>query len=268
VVVVVSVLALVAGALTAVYLPGSSHGGLSIQAAGSSGSLRHYPWWDPRGWFGGGGGAPSTHAIADYKPAVGRPPGHVAGQGAGKPAHRVRRLPARDGYTQVYQMSDGTVQAVISAGPVNYRRASGAWAPVSTAVRPSSRPGYAYQNTANTFQSFFGSAAGELVRFDAPGGGWVTIGISGARSLRPAASGDTVTYAGVAPGVSLSYQVTPQSLTEKITLASAAAAASLASLRFSVRTGGGLTPAAQRDGSIALTGYRSGRPRRRRCGRC
>jgi YD repeat-containing protein len=56
----------------------------------------------------------------------------------------------------------------------------------------------------------------------------------------------------------LSYQVTPQSLKETITLASAAAASSLAGLRFSVRAGGGLTPAAQRDGSIALT--RDGAP--------
>ena len=257
VIVPVAVLALLAGGLPAV-LGGSgtpARPGLAVQAPGSNGSARSHHWWDPRGWFGGGGsGAPSSHAIADWKPAAGRPPGRVAGDGPHKAAHRVRELPAkRDAYTRVYQMSDGTQQAVVSAGPMNYRTSSGAWAPISTAVRPSARPGYRYQDTANTFGSFFGSTASQLVRFDAPGGGWVTIGVSGARQLRPAASGDSVTYAGVAPGVSLSYQVTPQALKERITLASPAAASSLAALRFTVRAGGGLTPAALRDGSIALT---------------
>src|SRR5215471_861843 len=257
VIILVAVLALLAGGLPAV-LGGSgtpSRPGLAVQPPGSNGSVQSHHWWDPRGWFGGGGGggAPSSRAIADWRSAAGRPPGHVAGQGPHKSAHRVRQLPATNGYTRVYQMSDGTEQAVLSAGPVNYQAPSRAWAPISTAVRPSALHGYQYQNTTNTFQSFFGSAAGQLVRFNAPGGGWLTIGISGARSLRPVVSGDSVTYAGVAPGVSLSYRVTQQSLKERIILASPAAASSLASLRFTVRAGGGLTPAALRDGSIALT---------------
>src|SRR5215469_5732091 len=253
IIIVTVVLAAIAAMLVPVSFPAPDQG-LAIQAPGSSGSLGSpASWWDPRGWFGGGGGgASASHAIAAYKPAAGRPPGDVAGQDPHKPAHRVRQLPARDGYTQLYQMSDGTEQAVVSAGPVNYQAPSGAWAPISTAVRPSRQPGYSLQNTTSAFQSFFGSAAGQLVRFSAPGGGWVTIGVSGARSLHPAARGDTVTYAGVAQGVSLSYEVTPQSLVEKIILASPGAAAALAGLRFTVRTGGGLTPVAQRDGSIAL----------------
>ena len=254
--VLVAVLALLAGGLPALLSQpsgGGSHGGLAVQAPGSNGSVHSLPWWDPRSWFGGGGGAPATHAIADYKPAAGRPPGQVAGQGPHKRAHRVRQLPAKGQYTQVYQMSDGTEQAVVSAGPVNYQAPSGAWAPISTAVKSSSQPGYKYQNTTNTFQSFFGATASQLVRFNAPGGGWLTIGVAGARALRPVVSGDTVSYAGIAPGVSLSYEVTRQSLKERITLASATAASSLASLRFSVRAGGGLTPAALPDGSIALT---------------
>src|SRR5262249_36236768 len=100
---------------------------------------------------------------------------------------------------------------------------------------------------------YFGASAGQLIRFDAPGGGWVIIAVRGARQLRPAAGGDTVTYPGVAPGVSLSYRVTPQALKERITLASPAAASALAAVRVAVRAGGGLAPVALRDGSIALT---------------
>src|SRR5262245_16482517 len=95
VIILVAVLALLAGGLPAV-LGGSgtpSRPGLTVQAPGSNGSVQSHHWWDPRGWFGGGGGggggAPSSHAIAAWKPAAGRPPGHVAGQGPHQPAHRV-----------------------------------------------------------------------------------------------------------------------------------------------------------------------------------
>ncbi|HEX6453541.1 MAG TPA: hypothetical protein VF060_29260, partial [Trebonia sp.] len=253
-VVLVVVLGLLAGGLPAlVASPGSgSHPGLTAQAPGSSGSVHSLPWWDPRGWFGGGGGAPAAHAIAGYKPAAGRPAGHVAGQGPRRPAHRVGEVTsARTQFSRTYALSDGTRQQVISAAPVNYRTPSGGWAPISTAVVKSSRAGYAFQNVTGAYRSFFGSSS-QLVRFELPGQGWAVIGLAGAHVPAPKASGDTVTYAGVAPGVSLSYEVTPQSLVERITLASPAAAKSLSSLRFTVQTGGGLVPRAGKDGSITL----------------
>jgi hypothetical protein len=123
----------------------------------------------------------------------------------------------------------GTLQAVISGAPVNYQAPSGLWVPVSAAVRPSSRPGYQYQNVTNVFQSYFGSAAGGLVRFDAPGGGWLELGLAGGQVAVPTVSGDTVTYRGVAAGVSL------------------------ASLRFTVRAGGGLSLSREGDGSVAVS---------------
>jgi len=57
-VVLVAVLGLLAGGipLLASQPSASSGHGLSIQAPGSSGSVHSLPWWDPRGWFGGGGG--------------------------------------------------------------------------------------------------------------------------------------------------------------------------------------------------------------------
>jgi hypothetical protein len=93
-------------------------------------------------------------------------------------------------------------QEVISAGPVNYRTPAGAWAPVSTKVQRSSKQGYAFQDVRNTYQSYFGSPAGQLVRFDAPGGGWLAVGLQGARAGAPRVSGDVVACPSVAPGVS------------------------------------------------------------------
>jgi hypothetical protein len=89
------------------------------------------------------------------------------------------------------------------------------------------------------------------VRFEAPGGGWLSIGLDGGHASRPVVAGDTVTYRGVAAGADLSYRVTPDALKESITLASPSAAAS--SFGFMIRVGGGLVPWQRPDGSIALS---------------
>src|SRR5260370_498295 len=136
---------------------------------------------------------------------------------------RVRELPGkRDRYPRVFQLSDGRLQAVVSGVPVNYRDAAGRWQPIDTTVTRATAPGYLYGNASNTFGSLFGAAPGRLVRFAVPGGGWLTIGLTSGTAGRPWVSGDSVTYAGVPPGVDVSYQVTPTALKERITLASAA----------------------------------------------
>ncbi len=231
-----------------------------LQAAGSSGSLQHHPWWDPQGWFAGGGTAPGPRVLAGNVAAV-PAAGRMPRQAAMRPVRRVRELTGkRDRYTRVFQLSDGRLQAVVSGVPVNYRDAAGRWQPIDTTVTRATAPGYLYGNASNTFGSLFGAAPGRLVRFAAPGGGWLTIGLTSGTAGRPRVSGDSVTYAGVAPGVDVSYQVTPTALKERITLASAAAAASLASLPFVIRTGGGLIPYQRPDGSIALARDGAGGP--------
>ena len=121
VVVLVAVLALLAGGLP-VLTGGSGPGskpapGLAIQAPGSNGSVHSLPWWDPRGWFGGGGGssAPSTKVLDNNVAAV-PSAGRLPRQQALGPVRRVRELTAkRDEYSRVYQLSDGQQQAVISS---------------------------------------------------------------------------------------------------------------------------------------------------------
>src|SRR5216684_2290607 len=251
----------VAGVLVAVGappLPLGGHGGSrpapAVLAPGSSGSITHYRWWDPRGWLGGGGAPKPRTLAAGGGPQAGRMPRQVA-----LPApRRMRELAARrSADTRVFQLSDGRLQAEISAVPVNYRDSHGAWQPIDTTVRPTTRPGYVYGDASNTFRSFFGAAPAQLVRFEAPGGGWLSAGLDGARAARPQVAANTVTYPGVAPGADLSYQVTPAALKESITLASPAAASSFS---YTIKVGGGLVPWQRPDGSIVFSRDGAGGP--------
>jgi len=249
-----------AGALVAAgVLPLGGHGGSrpapAVLAPGSAGSVSHHPWWDPRGWLGSGGGVPKPRTIAAAGgPHAGRLPRQVA-----VPApRRVRELTARrTADTRVYQLSDGRLQAAVSAVPVNYQDSRGRWQPIDTTVAPSTRPGYAYGSTSNTFRSFFGTTPGRLVRFEAPGGGWLEVGLDGAHAGRPRAAGNTVTYPGVVPGAGLEYQVTPDALKESITLASPSAAASYS---YTIRVGGGLIPWQRRGGQVVFSRGEPGSP--------
>src|SRR5260370_42164774 len=118
--VILTVLALVAGGVPPVAFTGHPAGqpAPGILAPGSSGSIGHHSWWDPRSWFGGDGANASKPRVlaATGGPQVGRMPVQ-----AKMPApRRVRELTARrSATTRVYQLSDGRQQAVISAVPVN-----------------------------------------------------------------------------------------------------------------------------------------------------
>lgn len=114
-------------------------------------------------------------------------------------------------------------------------------------MRPSTRGGYAYANTTNTFTTRFGTSTAALLRVQW-GRRWVQLGLAGPdRAVTPRVSGSTVVYPGVAGGADLEYQVTSTALKETITLTGAPAAAP--SYAFTVRTGG-LRASAGRDGSV------------------
>ncbi|MBO0807216.1 MAG: DNRLRE domain-containing protein, partial [Actinobacteria bacterium] len=174
--------ALLASGITVAALPGGSPGaGSGALPPGSRGSLAHHSWWDPRGWFGGS----TPDALKPKTIAAGGGPQRtlMPHQAKAGPVRRVKELTGRrTANSRVYRLSDGRLQADISAGPVNYRDRSGRWQPINTTVQPSSRHGYKYANTTNTFGSFFGTTAGHLVRFDVPGGGWLTMGVAGSQS--------------------------------------------------------------------------------------
>ncbi len=163
------------------------------------------------------GGKPAV-AVAPARPSP--TVGPVAGRPAGPP-RRTKELAGRRSATQrVFQLSDGRVQAEVSAAPLFYRDATGRWQPIDTRVRPSgARGGFTYANQTNTFHSSFGTRSDALVGFELAGG-QVTVGLGGpARALAPTVAGDTVTYRDVlAGGADLEYQVTREALKERIVL--------------------------------------------------
>ncbi|MEU4494414.1 DNRLRE domain-containing protein [Streptomyces sp. NPDC023998] len=167
-------------------------------------------------------------------------------------AKRVKELTnRRTPQARFWQLSDGRVEAELAAVPVSYKSGK-SWKPIDTALRPTTAKGFDFANTANTGQSWFGSDAGKLLRFGAPNGRSVTMGLKGAgKSLKPQAKGETVTYKDAVSGADLQYVVGRGQVKENIVLD--AAPAGPVSYTFTLNTDG-LTPKARKDGSVALFG--------------
>ncbi|GAA3815834.1 hypothetical protein GCM10022403_056700 [Streptomyces coacervatus] len=218
---------------------------------------------------GGGGGKGIVDTVKgwfsdDDGPKLDKPPSHdeldVAdrqklprGKKAPK-AHRVKELKSRrTASARFWQLSDGQVQAELSALPTSYRDAgTRSWKPIDTSVRKSRTKGYEFANTTNNGRSWFGGGSDRLVRFQSPDGRSVSLGLDGAsRDLKPTAKGSTVTYKDATQGADLQYAVGPGRVKENITLSERPAAP--LKFTFTLDTHG-LTPKARRDGSIALYG--------------
>ncbi|MFF3243406.1 DNRLRE domain-containing protein [Streptomyces sp. NPDC002870] len=172
-------------------------------------------------------------------------------------AKRVKELTdRRTSQARFWELSDGRVEAELSAVPVSYRSGK-TWKPIDTAVRATEDKGFDFANTANTGRSWFGSDARKLMRFEAPDGRSVSLGLVGAKALKPAAKGDTVTYPDAVSGADLQYKVGRGQVKENIVLD--AAPAGPVSFTFTLNTEG-LTPKARKDGSVALFGEAPGTP--------
>ncbi|MEU4980848.1 DNRLRE domain-containing protein [Streptomyces sp. NPDC021969] len=204
-------------------------------------------------WFGGDGNEgkepPSygNHGIADRQKLA---------RGKNDPkGKRVKELTSRRTPTaRFWQLSDGRVEAELSAAPTSYKdTASKSWKNIDTRVAETKAKGFEFANTANTGRSWFGSDPDRLLRFEAGDGGRsVTLGLEGAGArLKPEARGATVTYKGAANGADLSYQVGPGRVKENITLAERTAGP--VKYTFTLNTEG-LSPKARKDGSIAFFG--------------
>ncbi|MEN8654730.1 DNRLRE domain-containing protein [Streptomyces sp. 21So2-11] len=165
---------------------------------------------------------------------------------------RVKELTERrTAQARFWQMSDGRVEADLAAVPVSYKSGK-SWKPIDTALHSTKTKGFDFANTANTGQSWFGSDAERLLRFKAPDGRSVTMGLKGAgKSLKPQAKGDTVTYQDAVSGADLQYRVGRGQVKENIVLAQAPSGP--VAYTFTLNTDG-LTPKARKDGSVALYG--------------
>ncbi|MBA2947606.1 golvesin C-terminal-like domain-containing protein [Streptomyces himalayensis] len=190
---------------------------------------------------------PSSHNEAGVAERQKLPKGRAAPK-----AKRVAELTGkRTANTRLWKLSDGRVQAEVSAVPTAYR-AGKSWRDIDVRVKKSGRDDYRYANTANALSSWFGSDADRLMRVESADGHAVTLGLEGAKgSLDPLAKGDTVTYRDAVAGADLSYEVGPGRVKENITLAERPD--DPVKFTFTLDTDG-LTPKAAKDGSIAFYG--------------
>jgi RHS repeat-associated protein len=170
---------------------------------------------------------------------------------------RVQELAARRTPTsKVFQLADGRTEAELSSEPIHFLAPDGTLQPIDTTVKASRTAGFTFANETNSYRSFFGSRADQLVKFELEGRG-LTLGTAATKALTPTTSGDTVTYRDVFGDADLVYQVGPDQLKESIVLASAPADPTY---HFTLKLAG-VKAEQQPDGSIAF--YRQsgiGRP--------
>jgi hypothetical protein len=172
------------------------------------------------------------------------------GKAAPKPKRVAELTGSRTANARYWKLSDGRVQAEVSAVPTGYRSGK-SWKDIDPTVTPTGTKGFNFANTTNAASSWFGSDADRLLRFASGDGHAVTLGLEGAGKLAPVAKGDTVTYKDAVAGADLSYQVGPGRVKENIVLDRKPTGP--VSFTFTLDVGG-LTPKAGKDGSVAFYG--------------
>ncbi|WP_245685040.1 hypothetical protein [Streptomyces exfoliatus] len=186
---------------------------------------------------------------SDDRPEIASREKLPVGKAAAKPKRVAELTGKRSANARYWMLSDGRVQAEVSAVPTGYRDGA-SWKDVDPTVTAGKTAGFPFTNTTNVARSSFGTDAGRLLRFEA-GGHTVTLGLEGAGKLAPVAKGDTVTYKDAVSGADLSYVVGPGRVKENIVLD--AKPSGPVSFTFTLDAGG-LTPKANKDGSISFFG--------------
>ena len=189
-------------------------------------------------------------ASRNVKHATGHAPGKGAGQlsawkahaPSGAPGGTYTSGPALTGFnpatsTQVasgttatsdlFKNADGSYTRQIFASPVNYQTLAGSWAPIdeTLAAGADSR----WQETANSPAASFAAGGDDKALGTLSGAGGadsVSFSLAGAVAVAGAASGSSVTYAGILPETGLTQTATATGIGESLALSSASAASS------------------------------------------
>lgn len=171
------------------------------------------------------------------------------GEPAPPPERVGERSELREANASFYELSDGRVQAEVSAAPVHYLAPDGEWREIDVSVVDSDRDGVAYENLTNSFRSSFGDTTDQLARFELAEHS-ITVGLPGpAQPVEVTADGATVTFPeALGSGADVRYQVTSSSLKEEIVLAEPSAQSRFT---FTLQLDG-LRAAERPDGSIGF----------------
>jgi hypothetical protein len=102
--------------------------------------------------------------------------------------------------SRTYRTPEGHLESVISAGPVNYQDAGGAWQPIDNTLVATSTPGYGWENKADRYRVLLPPNLAAPVRIQR-GDAWLSFKLVGAAPAQGTVSGNTVTYRDVFPGV-------------------------------------------------------------------
>ena len=138
-------------------------------------------------------------------------PAAIAQDAAGDPTPTiVEELEALRGErSKIFLNSDGSRTGRFFTSPVHYQTQNGSWAEIDTTLVPSARAGYAWRNTAGSFEVHFSPTADEdemVSVTDASSS--VTFGFAGADPGSTAVvDGSKITYPDVKPGMDLVYEV-------------------------------------------------------------
>jgi RHS repeat-associated protein len=159
----------------------------------------------------------------------------------GAPGKEIVSLRTRDSRT--YEQPGGQTVARLFPGAVNYKNTHGRWAPISNKLV--SAGGGAYRNAANAFFARLPGDLSQPVRFSA-GGSWVTFALRGAHGSG-SVSGSTDRFANAFPGVTDSFAVQNDRLSESLTLGGPKAQSSFT---YDVANSAGLRARKARDGGI------------------
>ncbi|WP_040668658.1 DNRLRE domain-containing protein, partial [Nitrolancea hollandica] len=137
-----------------------------------------------------------------------------------------QELPAlRTRTSHTYLGSDGTYQAQIFSGSINYQDANGAWQPIDNTLVPGSEKGVAYQNKANHYRLQLPPTLQAPVRISA-GDAWVAFSLKGAGG-KASAKGAIATYTDALPGLDVTYEASNDLVKETVTLRTATAVPSV-----------------------------------------
>ncbi|MBO0871556.1 MAG: DNRLRE domain-containing protein, partial [Micromonosporaceae bacterium] len=127
--------------------------------------------------------------------------------------------------TRTYDNPDGTQTTEFSAGPLNYQRPDGAWAPVDPSLVAAGGAAAGWQNAAGSVDVRFAARAGSgpMVRVGLDAGHALAFGLAGASAAAGAVTGASVTYRGAAPQTDLRFDNGTAGVEETLVLHSAAA---------------------------------------------
>jgi RHS repeat-associated protein len=159
-------------------------------------------------------------------------------------------IPAlRTAHSRTYARSNGSLQAVISQEPVNYRAPDGHWQPIANELLPTDSRKSAFVNKANEYRLVLPANLGSRPVTIEDHGSSIAFRLVGADGTARV-SGDTATYQNALPGVNVNYRAESQSVKESLELTGPQAATSFS---YELDLSPGLAISANADGRIEIT---------------